>query len=99
MKNKISVYQEHGNALCIKDGALTITFFPEQVSFTEREERFTLKIRPSLAEANIDKDDYLMLKKYSAEPNNNWLYRRATRCLILSTLAMSPMKKKLNGKL
>lgn len=56
-------------------------FFPEQVSFIEREERFTINIRPSLVEANLDKDEYLRLKKYSAEPSNNWLYERAEGAL------------------
>lgn len=53
MTNRISVYQEHGNALCLNDGAFTITFFPQQVSFVENEDGYTIKIRPSLVEANI----------------------------------------------
>jgi hypothetical protein len=81
MKNKISVYQEHGDALCLKDGAFTITFFPEQVSFVEIENGYTMKIRPSLVETNIDKEDFLRLQEYSAQPTAQWLYRRAKSAL------------------
>lgn len=81
MKNRISVYQEHGDALCLKDGAFTITFFPEQVSFVETENGYIMKIRPSLVETNIDKDDFLRLQDYAAQPTVPWLYRRAKSVL------------------
>lgn len=81
IKINISVYQEYGDALCFKDGAFTITFFPEQVSFVKVENGYTMKIRPSLVETNIDADDFLRLKEYSTKPTVQWLYKRARSVL------------------
>lgn len=81
MKKEISIFQEHGDALCIKAGGFTITFFPQQVSFTEIEGGYKIKIRPSLVETNIDTDDFVRLKQYSKQPTTQWLSKRASSAL------------------
>ena len=37
--------------------------------------------RPSLVETNVDKDDFLRLKHYSAQPTAQWLCKRARSAL------------------
>ena len=81
MTNRIEVYQEHGDALCLNDGVFTITFFPQQVSFVEREDSYTMKVRPSLVEAKIDSAEFLKLKQYSTKPSAQWLYQKAKSAL------------------